>query len=212
MRYPTIKLATTLVGAVHDRETDVSPATPATPCGALGARYGDAAKGEVQTPLPALLVAATLNAYVAPFVSPVAVKDVALSAAASDAQVTPPSSEICREYPVTALPPFDTGAAHERATSPVPAVATNDLGTAGVVNGVAAVEVVATPGPTMLIALTRNSYKVAFTRPVTVWIVALDCVSATTVDHAPVPTRCSTRYPVMPAPPFEAGAVQRNVT
>jgi hypothetical protein len=86
--------AATFDGAVHDNETDVSPATAATAVGAAGARYGATATGEVNTPLPATFVAAMRNAYVVPLLRPVAVYVVAASAASSVVQDTPPSLDI----------------------------------------------------------------------------------------------------------------------
>ena len=62
-----------MLGAVHEMETEVSPATVASAVGALGASNGVPVTGFAATPVPAAFTAATRNAYVVPFVKLVAV-------------------------------------------------------------------------------------------------------------------------------------------
>ena len=63
-----------LEGAVHVSETCALPAVPATDVGAPGGDTGVTADDAVDTvPVPAALVALTLNVYAVPLVKPVTV-------------------------------------------------------------------------------------------------------------------------------------------
>ena len=63
-------------GAVHERVTRLSPGTPTTDIGALGVVTGTTdADADESLPLPALLLAETVNVYDVPFVIPTTVHD-----------------------------------------------------------------------------------------------------------------------------------------
>jgi hypothetical protein len=77
------------------------------------------------------------------------------------------------EYPVIAVPPFDTGAVHVNDTCVLPRVGVTPVGAPGTTSGVAdADDADAGPVPTVLVAVTVNVYAVPFTRPLTVHVSA----------------------------------------
>ena len=67
-----------LTGALQVNETCVLPAVPATEVGAPGTVRGTTAADVSAAPVPAALVALTLNVYDVPFVKPVTVAEVAV--------------------------------------------------------------------------------------------------------------------------------------
>jgi hypothetical protein len=79
--------------------------------------------------LPTTLVATTVMAYVSPSVSPSMVQ---LSAVVAEHVTTPPlPSFAVTVYPVTAKPPFDSGALHVIVEYPVPGVVVTEVGASG---------------------------------------------------------------------------------
>ena len=117
-------------------------------------------------------------------------------------QVVAPGVEVT-VYPVTGDPPSTDGAAHDTATSPLPAVAITAVGAPGTVTGgavaVAVFDTANGPKPTLLIPATRNRYSTPFVNPVTVADVAATPGAAANVavDHdIPSLLDCSTCQPV----------------
>ena len=176
-------MAATFDGAVHDNVADASPAMAVTAVGATGGKNGVAATGEIDGPVPAAFTAATRNAYVVPFVRPIAEYVRPVSVDVNVVHVAPPSSLRCTTYAVTELPPFELGAVQARSTLLPPAVAVRVAGASGVVNGVPVAVALTVPVPATLIALTRNEYVVALVKPVTVYDTAWLPVEVVTTVH-----------------------------
>src|SRR4029079_16799009 len=86
-------------------------------------------------------------------------------------QVAPPGLAVAA-YPVIALPPLEAGAAHDRLTWVLPAVAVFSVGAPGTVRGVADSTLDAGPVQTALVAVTLNEYEVPLVRPVMAHVVA----------------------------------------
>ena len=78
---------------------------------------------------------------------------------------------------MTDAPPSDVGADQDRDTSRSARVADNDVGTPGIVAGVAFTVDDGPPVPAALVADTRNVYSVPFVSPVTVAEVVLERLS-----------------------------------
>ena len=81
IRYPVIALPPSEAGAVQVSATEALRDAPVTPVGAPGTAAGAGVTGDEavdSAPVPEPLVAATVNVYVVPFVSPVTVRVVAV--------------------------------------------------------------------------------------------------------------------------------------
>jgi hypothetical protein len=103
-------------------------------------------------------------------VNPVTVAEVALPLALA---VRPPGDEVT-VYAVTALPPFDDGAAQLTVACALPAVAVTPVGAPGTVAGATEFDgAEAGPVPTALVAVTVKVYVVPLVSPVTVALVPL---------------------------------------
>lgn len=129
--------------------------------GAPGTAFGVADSTLDGAPVPAALVAVTVNEYATPFVSPLTVQLVAPAVV----QVAPPGLAVA-VYPVIALPPSAAGADHDSETWVLPAVAVLSVGAPGTVRGVADRTFDAGPVPAALVAVTLNEYEVPFVSPV----------------------------------------------
>jgi hypothetical protein len=159
-------------GAVQATATCVSPRVAAPIVGAPGSVAGVTDADVPARPVPPALIAATWNVYAVPFVKPVTMKlgdvdpvRIAVCAVAPMNGVT--------EYPVIAVPPFDTGAVHVNDTWVLPRVGVTPVGAPGTRFGVAdADDADAGPVPTVFVAVTVNVYAVPFTRPLTVHVSA----------------------------------------
>src|SRR5665213_2435233 len=105
-------------------------------------------------PVPAPLVAVTVNRYEVPLVRPVTITEVAEAPAAT---VAPPG-ETVTVYPVIGEPPFDTGGLHWTVAAPSPAVAVPMVGAPGTAAvGVTVFDAAdAGPGPVLLVATTAK--------------------------------------------------------
>ena len=106
--YSVIGLPPSEAGAVHETTARTSPGIADTSVGAPGTvgvvTEFDASEVAL---VPMEFVAVTVKVYVVPFVRPVTVTEVPVVVA-----VTPPGSDVT-VYPVTGLPPSETGAVHE---------------------------------------------------------------------------------------------------
>ena len=104
-------------------------------------------------PVPAALVALTVNVYGVPSVRPVTVQrsgpDVHVHVLPSGVEVT--------VYPVIALPPLEAGGDHARTACPSPGTAATPVGAPGTDRGVTGADGLEDgPVPTMVVALTVN--------------------------------------------------------
>ena len=138
-------------GAVHDT-TDwaLAFAVADTEVGAPGAVAGTTAPEAVDgEPVPAALVAVTVNVYEVPLVRPVTVQLV-------DAvvQVNEPGEDVTL-YPVIDEPPELDGALHDTVTCVLPDVPETAVGAPGTVAGVTAADT-AELHPAWLVAFTVN--------------------------------------------------------
>ena len=83
-----------LTGALQVNETCVLPEVPATEVGALGTVRGVTAAETVDVaPVPAALVALTLNVYAVPFVKPVTVAEAVVDVPSANTVYVVPSVE-----------------------------------------------------------------------------------------------------------------------
>ena len=98
-----------------------SPAPPAAPVGAAGAPTVTAPDATDCGPVPLAFLAATLNVYVVPFVSPVIVCDVAVELNVRAGCTMNPMYGVTT-YPVIAEPLF-AGAVHDTTADPFPGTA-----------------------------------------------------------------------------------------
>ena len=73
---------------------------------------------------------------------------------------------------MTALPPSDAGADHDRETCPFPSVAVLRVGAPGTVRGVAERLFDGAPVPAAFVAVTVNEYEAPFVSPMMVQVVA----------------------------------------
>jgi hypothetical protein len=89
-------------------------------------------------------------------------------------------------YPVMAEPPFEVGAVNATRRKLLPGVTVTLIGALGVSSGVADASADHEPGPAVFAAATRNTYAVAFVRPVTVAVVADDVASVNVVKDPPL--------------------------
>jgi hypothetical protein len=84
-------------GVVHDSATWPLPAVPDTPVGAPGTADGvTGAEAAESAPVPTALIAATVNVYAVPFVSPVTVKLVAADPVKIGVCAVPPMDGVTR--------------------------------------------------------------------------------------------------------------------
>ena len=139
-------------GAVQDTVASALPPVADTLVGAPGPPTGVTALEALDAdPVPALLVAVTVNVYDVPFVKLVTVAEVPAVVA-----VTLPGEEVT-VYCVIDAPPSDAGAVQETSASALPPVADTPVGTPGTVAGVTALEALdADPVPSLLVAVTVN--------------------------------------------------------
>ena len=107
--------------------------------------------------------------------------------------VAPASDETSTTYPVTAEPPFATGADQMSETVASPAITTGAPGRPGVVAGVAATGVLDAPTPAVVIALTRTSAARPLVSPVSTVAVAGPFVSDAMDHDCPESVEISTR-------------------
>ena len=149
---PVIALPPLDTGAVQETSAEESPNTPDTPVGAPGTVAGVTAPEALDaTPVPAALVAVTVNVYEVPFVRPVTVHVVAVVV-----QVNEPGDEVT-VYPVIVLPPLLEGAVQETTTCVLPNTPDTPVGAPGTVAGMIAVEAEdAAPVPAAFVAVTVN--------------------------------------------------------
>lgn len=104
------------------------------------------------------------------------------------------------------------GADHERATCPLPGVATRFVGEDATVRGVAVAGAPKAPAPAPLTALTRNDTGVPFVRPVTRYAVTADPVPDEMFVQVDPSKDCETTYPLIGVPPVADGAVHESAT
>jgi hypothetical protein len=142
-------------GAVHDTVAWPSPGLALTAVGAsgtVGCGVTDGDDGSDAGPVPTLFVAVTVNVYGVPSTKPRTAADVAPAVVA-----VAPSGDAVTVYTVIALPPSETGAAHDTVACASPATAVTAVGAPGTVAGVTGVEAPeASPVPTVLLAVTVN--------------------------------------------------------
>ena len=123
--------------------------------------------------MPTAFFAATLNQYVDPFVSPVAVHVRAVELAAPShpaavANVPEALVATCTLYPVIADPPLLMGANHLTVTEATRSVGGTQAGTPGTPAGVTDADAAeAAEEPTLFVAVAVNVYAVPFARPLT---------------------------------------------
>ena len=89
-------------------------------------------------------------------------------------------------YPVTTEPPSDAGAVNATCRKLLPGATVRSVGAPGVSSGVADASADHEPGPAVFTAATRNTYAMAFVRPVTVAVVADDVASVNVVKDPPL--------------------------
>lgn len=93
-----------------------------------------------------------------------------------------------------ALPPSFSGRVHTRTTAPFVGTAESAVGATGTPAGTTDSARLDAPTVTAFNALTRKLYNVPFVKPVFVYVVAIDALLATIVDHvAPELTERSMR-------------------
>jgi len=164
--YPVIALPLS-AGAVHETDACCSPAVAVMSAGAAGAVGGSgttAFEGDDAEPLPAPLVAVTVNVYEVPAVRPVT--NAAVRVPSTVAVALP--GDAVTVYAVIALPP-SAGAVHVTDAEFGPAVAVTPVGAAGRSAGTIAFDAAdAALVPIAFVAVTVNVYDVPFVRPVTV--------------------------------------------
>jgi hypothetical protein len=143
-----------------------------------------------------------VNVWPVPLVRPDTTHDVAGATAVHD-----PAGDPVTTYPVTALPPSLTGAAHDTVTCPLSGTPETPVGAPGTVRGATdPLTELAAPAPATFDATTVNVCPVPLVRPDTTH----DVAGATAVHDPPgVPV---TAYPVTGEPPVLAGAVHDTVT
>ena len=119
-------------------------------------------------PVPALLVAVTLQLYCDPLVSPVTVTGLAVPVLVTAADVPVTHDAV---YLLMVAPPLDAGAVKATAAWAAPAVAAPMVGAPGTVTvmatGVTVAALDATLLPALLVAVTLQEYKLPLLRPVT---------------------------------------------
>lgn len=136
--YPPIAAPPSVEGADQDTSDEpLSPLVAATPVGAAGTVDGTTGADTAEAaPVPAGLVAVTVNVYATPFVRPSTVHDVHRVAR----QENPPGLETT-VYDVIATPPLLTGAVHDTTEDPSTAVVpATEVGAPGTVRGTAPAE------------------------------------------------------------------------
>src|SRR4051794_26632206 len=125
-----------LAGAAKVTVACALPALALTPVGAPGTAAGVTAfEGLDAAPVPAALVAFTVNVYETPFVRPVTTCEVPVLPALLS---TPPTGLDVTAYPVIGEPPLLAGAAKVTVACALPAVALTVAGAPGTPAGVTA--------------------------------------------------------------------------
>jgi hypothetical protein len=202
--YEVIAEPPLLAGAVKATLAWALPAVAMPIVGAPGAPSGTTPFEEAEgVPVPAALVAVTVNVYEVPFVSPSTV--IALHGA-MHVPVMPPGEEVA-VYEVIAAPPSLAGAVKSTVACALPGDAMPIVGAPGTVAGVAPFDAAdAGPVPIAFVAVTLNVYVVPFTRPVT----SIDVQGAVQVPVI-VPGEDVAVYDVIAEPPSLAGAVKVTV-
>lgn len=155
-----------LAGAIHETLACASPAVPVTAVGAPGTVRGVmAAEVADAAPVPAALMAETLNVYAVPLTRPVTVRVTPLLPVSATAVVhVVPSVDLSMRYPVTALPPLLAGAVQDRLTEAFPPVPETAVGTSGTVRGVTDTADDSVPLPAAFTARSLTWYVVPLTR------------------------------------------------
>jgi hypothetical protein len=149
--------------------------------GASGTVAGVTGIVEVEAaPVPAALVAVTVNVYEVPFVSPVTV-------IGEEVPVPVPPGLPITVYVVMVEPPSVSGAPKETVASASPPVAVTEDGASETVIGMADTMPLGFPCPAEFTAEIRKLYAVPFVSPVTIVDVAVEVPSAKT-DHTPPDT------------------------
>ena len=174
-----------------------SPGMALTASGAPGSVTGvTLAVGAEAGPVPATLVAATVQETATPLVRPLTV-----SGETAPVVLFVPHVAV---YAVIGAPPVERGAAKATVTCALPGVAVTPVGASGTVAGVTLAE--GDDGalvPTALVAVTVHVTAVPFVRP------------ATTMGEPAPEALCAPQvaaYEVIGVPPVEAGAVNETVT
>ena len=147
-----IELPPSPVGATHATSTEPSPNEPVTLETAPGTPAGvTAPEAPEAEPVPAALVAVTVNVYAVPLVRPVTAHDVV-----AVVQVEPPD-EAVTVYEVMGAPPVENGADQETNTEESAEAPETPVGIPGTVAGVTAPEEADDdPVPTPVVAVTVN--------------------------------------------------------
>jgi hypothetical protein len=143
-----------LAGAVNATVACALPRVAAPITGAPGTVDGVTLfEGADAGPVPAELVAATVNVYAVPLVSPVTVMDMQ---GALHVAVAPPGEEVAM-YDTIAEPPLLAGAVNATVACELPAVAVPIVGAPGTAEGVTLFDAAdGAPVPTALMAATVN--------------------------------------------------------
>ena len=170
-----------------------------TPIGAPGTMRGVTEdEADEAEELPTAFVAITVNVSAVPSVR---LLNVAVRTLPT---VTATPAEEVTVYPVIAEPPFEAGAVQVTVAEALPATAETPVGAPGTVGGVTGDD--AAEGkelPTAFMARTVNVTAVPLNNPISVVVKTLPTVTW-------LPTDGVTLYPVIPEPPFEAGAVHET--
>ena len=149
-------------------------------------------------PVPAALVAVTVNVYAVPLVSPLT-----MIGEAAPLVAMPPGEDVTA-YDVIGEPPFEAGGVNATPAWVLPASAPVIVGAPGTLAGITLFEGAdASPVPTALVAVTVKVYAVPLARPVTV-------IGEATPLTLMAPGDDVTVYEVIAEPPAEAGGA--NVT
>jgi len=148
--------------------------------------------------LPTAFVAITVNVSAVPSVRllKVAVRTLPTVTATPEEEVT--------VYPLMNKPPFEAGAVQVTVAEALPATAETPVGAPGTVGGVTGDDAVeGKESPTAFMATTVNVTAVPLNNPMSVAVKTLPTVTW-------LPTDGVTLYPVIPEPPFEAGAIHET--
>jgi hypothetical protein len=156
--YPVIALPPLDAGAVKLTVACAFPAVAVTAVGAPGTDavlVGVTLAAEDAGLTPTALRAVTVQLYVTPPVSPPTVMGLVVPVVAIDDA----PAEQTTSYEVIELPPLDDGVANDTTAAPTPAVAVTLSGALGAVaatNGVTLINPLATPVPTLFVAVTEH--------------------------------------------------------
>jgi hypothetical protein len=202
--YDVIAEPPVLAGAVKATVACALPAVAVPIVGAPGSVAGvtlfDGADAAL---VPRALVAATVNVYAVPLVSPVTVIEVH---GAAHVPVIPLGDEVAVND-VIADPPLLAGAVNATVACALPGVAVPMVGAPGTVAGVTLFEAAeAAPVPIAFVAVTVNVYAVPFASPLTV----IEVHGAAQLPVMPLGDEVAVNE-VIAEPPLLAGAVKVTV-